>query len=74
MQAEEKKEVRPPKKSSFKKVVKLLKLLFVILLILVVSAFFLIPKFVSSQTAHKIISEHINESVDGEIDFSNLSM
>lgn len=74
MQAEEKKEVRPPKKSSFKKVVKLLKLLFVILLILVVSAFFLIPKFVSSQTAHKIISKHLSESVDGKIIFGNLSM
>ena len=74
MQAEDKNKAHPKKKSSFKKWVKLLKLFFLILLILVVSAFFLIPKFVSSQTAHKIISEHINESVDGEIDFSNLSM
>jgi len=54
-----------------KRILRLVLVLFAILILLVL---FLVPAFVSSEKGRKIILAKINRSIDGEADFSSLSM
>ena len=58
-------------KKSKKRILKLALALLAVLILLVV---FLVPAFVSSKKGRKIILAKINDSIDGEADFSSLSM
>lgn len=58
-------------KKSRKRILKLALALLAVLILLVV---FLVPAFVSSKKGRKIILAKINDSIDGEADFSSLSM
>jgi len=70
MQAGKKLKVRPKRKTR----TWILKLLLALAVVLIVLAFFLVPAFVSSEKGRKIILAKINNSIDGEMDFTTLSM
>jgi hypothetical protein len=61
---------RPPKKTT-KKIITLVLTFIVILIVLIL---FLVPIFISSKGGNRFISDKINDSIDGRIDFTNLSM
>jgi hypothetical protein len=70
MQVEKKTKVRPQRKTR-RRILKWLLALAVVLIVLVV---FLVPAFVSSGKGRKIILAKINNSIDGKVDFADLSM
>ena len=70
MEPENSRETKPKRKS--RKIV--FKIVLLLVLVFILSAFFLIPVFLSSQTARQIILAKVNESVDGKVDLAGLSM
>lgn len=61
---------RPPKKPKRK----ILKLALLLVVALIVLAVLLVPTFVSSRKGQKIILARINDFIDGQANFANLSM
>ncbi len=70
MQMEKPNETEPRKKTK----PKVIKLLAAFLIVLILLAVFLVPAYISSESARKMILTRINRSVDGKADFANLSM
>jgi len=70
MQAENEPKTGPRKKTK----TRILKLVPAVVIVLVLLAVFLVPAFVSSGKGRKIILAKINDSIDGQADFSTLSM
>ncbi|MCP4258210.1 MAG: hypothetical protein GY774_12045 [Planctomycetes bacterium] len=62
--------VKPPKKSA----TKIIKLILIFIVILIVLVFLFVPAFISSKGGNRFISGKINNSIDGRIDFADLSM
>jgi len=71
MMSIKKKSKAKPRKKTATRILKLVLALTVILILLVL---FLVPAFVSSGQGRRIILSKINSSIDGRIDFANLSM
>jgi hypothetical protein len=67
----EKKSKAKPRKKTATRILKLVLALIVILILLVL---FLVPAFISSGQGRRIILSKINNSIDGRIDFADLSM
>lgn len=66
---------RNPKDKARKNIArKIIKLLLVLVVLLIVLIFLFIPAFISSQSGNRLISGKINDSIDGKIDFADLSM
>ncbi len=70
MRAKENLKARPQRKTR----TKILKVVLALAAVLIVLVFLLVPALVSSEKGRKIILTKINSSIDGEIDFANLSM
>ena len=70
MSAEKISKAKPPKKTA----TKIIKLLLIFVVILIVLVFLLVPAFISSKKGNLFISDKINNSIDGRIDFAGLSM
>ena len=71
MQTEKKAETKPRKKTRTRK---LLTLSLILLAVLILSVVVLLPIFVSSEKVSKTILAKINDSIDGQADFADLSM
>ncbi|MFC1676068.1 hypothetical protein ACFL3G_03270 [Planctomycetota bacterium] len=70
MQSEQKDRVRPKTKTRKKRLI----IILAVLVFFVVGFFLLVPAFVSSERAREIILAKINDSVDGQTSFADLSM
>ncbi len=70
MRDEKKSKTRPRKKT----VTRMLKLALALMIVLIVLAFFLVPAFVSSEKGRQIILAKINNSINGQTNFADLSM
>jgi len=68
--AEESTKSKPQRKNK----TRILLCVLAVIVVLVVFVIFLIPWFVSSERGQKIILAQINSSIDGEVDFAELSM
>jgi hypothetical protein len=53
---------------------RILKLVLLLIVVLTVLVFLLVPVFMSSEKGRRLILSRINNSIDGQIDFTNLSM
>ena len=69
--AEENPKKIKPRKKIFKRVLAVLLILIAVLFLLVT---FLVPAFVSSEKCKQIILAQINDSVEGQVNFADLSM
>ncbi len=70
MGAEESSKAKPRRKTK----VRILRWVLAVAVVLIALVVFFVPAFVSSEKGRKIILAKINDSIDGEIDFGNLSM
>ncbi|MFB0552982.1 MAG: hypothetical protein ACETWQ_06660 [Phycisphaerae bacterium] len=70
VKTEKKSKAKPRKKTA----IRILKLVLALTVILILLVLFLVPAFVSSGQGRRIILSKINNSIDGRIDFADLSM
>jgi len=70
MSIEKKSQAKPRKKTA----TRILKLILALTVILILLVLFLVPAFVSSGQGRRIILSKINNSIDGRVDFADLSM
>jgi len=70
MRIEKSSKARPRKKTA----TRILKLALALIVVLIVLVFFLVPAFVSSEKGRQIILAKINNSIDGQTNFADLSM
>ena len=70
MSVEKISKAKPPKKSA----TKIIKLILIFIVIVIVLVFFFVPAFISSNKGNRFVSGKINNSIDGQIDFADLSM
>jgi hypothetical protein len=70
MSAEKISKAKPPKKSAKK----IIKLILIFIFVLIVLVFLFVPAFISSKKGNRFVSDKINNSIDGRIDFAGLSM
>jgi len=70
MSLEQMSTAKPPKKSAKK----IISLVLMIIFILMVVLLLLVPVFISSKGGNRFITDKINDSIDGHVDFTGLSM
>lgn len=70
MKTEKKSKAKPRKKTS----TRILKLVLLLIVVLIVLVFLLVPAFMSSEKGRRLILSKINDSIAGQIDFTDLSM